>query len=352
MGAHICGIQQIGIGVSDLHSRWKWYRLVFGMDIRIFEDAAEAPLMTKYTGGKVQKRIAALAMNMRGGGGFEIWQYASRTPQPPDFEIELSDIGILAAKLKTPDAATAARNFAEKGVKIITKPTPNPAGKMHFYVCDLEDNWFDVEESDNWFKETNSDTGGAYGAVIGVSDMDKAMDFYREMLGFDKVLADVEEVPSDLQGLPGADAIMRRVILTQSAQGTGPFTPLLGKSVIELIHTPDKPGRKLFENRYWGDLGFIHLCFDVRGMDDLKKRGAKLGYPFTVDSADSFDMGKAAGRFGYVEAPDGTLIEFVETHKFPIVEKWGWFMDLRKRKQNKSLPKWMLGCFRFNRVKD
>jgi len=352
MGAHICGIQQIGIGVSDLHSRWKWYRQAFGMDVRIFEDAAEAPLMTKYTGGKVQKRIAALAMNMRGGGGFEIWQYASRTPEPADFELTLSDYGILAAKLKTPDAAAAARNFAKQGIKVLTQPAPNPAGTMHFYACDMDGNWFDVEESTDWFREIDSDTGGAYGAVIGVSDVDGAMAFYKDMLGFDKVLADVEDVPADLAGLSGAEARIRRVILTQSSQGTGPFTPLLGTSVIELVHTPGKSGRRLFENRYWGDLGFIHLCFDVRGMDDLKKKGAKLGYPFTVDSADSFDMGKAAGRFGYVEAPDGTLIEFVETHKFPIVEKWGWYMDLRKRKQDKALPKWMLGCFRFNRIKN
>ena len=143
----------------------------------------------------------------------------------------------------------------------------------------------------------------------------------------------------------------RRVILTQSAQGTGPFTPLLGKSQLELLQCIDEPGKKIFENRFWGDLGFIHLCFDVRGMDDLKAQGAALGYPFTVDSADSFDMGKAAGRFTYVEDPDGTLIEFVETHRLPIVEKWGWFIDLRKRNQNKSLPKWLLNCFRFNRIK-
>jgi catechol 2,3-dioxygenase-like lactoylglutathione lyase family enzyme len=351
MNAHICGIQQVGIGVDDLHKCWKWYREVFGMDIRIFEDAAEAPLMTAYTGGVVHKRVAALALNMRGGGGFEIWQYASRKPQAPKVAISLNDIGMLAVKMKTPDAKAAAAIFAEKGVKVLCQPQKNPAGDLHFWVVDPAGNWFDIVESKDWFQDNSNTTGGALGATIGVRDMDKAISFYRDMLGFDKVLADVSGVPADLPGVGGQQLNYRRVILTQSAQGTGPFTPLLGKSQLELIQCIGHAGKKIFENRFWGDLGFIHLCFDVRGMDALKAQGDSLGYPFTVDSADSFDMGKAAGRFTYVEDPDGTLIEFVETHKLPIVEKWGWFIDLRKRNQNKSLPKWLLNCFRFNKIK-
>ena len=46
-----------------------------------------------------------------------------------------------------------------------------------------------------------------------------------------------------------------------------------------------------------------------------------MGYSLTVDSNESFDMGDAAGRFSYIEDPDGTLIEFVETHKLPYREK-------------------------------
>ena len=32
-------------------------------------------------------------------------------------------------------------------------------------------------------------------------------------------------------------------------------------------------------------------------------------------------MGEAAGHFSYIQDPDGTLIEFVETHKVPILKK-------------------------------
>ena len=352
MRNHICGIQQVGIGTQDLHKDWKWYRRAFGMDIRVFEDAAEAPLMVAYTGDKVQKRVAALALNMQGGGGFEIWQYTSRQAQPADFKFELGDLGFMATKMKTQNANKTFEDFKKIGVTAMTSPSKNPAGDLHFYVSDPKGNWFDIVESNDKFKEDKGLTGGVYGMVIGVSDMEKSLDFYREVLDFDQVLSDTTGMASDLSGIPGSNYSVRRVILGQSEQGVGPFNPLLGKNQLELIQTIDKKGRKIFENRFWGDQGFIHLCFDVRDMTGLKEKAAKKGSPFTVDSANSFDMGKAAGRFAYVEDPDGALIEFVETHKLPIVEKWGWYMDLTKRKRDKSLPTWLINCFRFNRVKN
>ncbi len=63
-------------------------------------------------------------------------------------------------------------------------------------------------------------------------------------------------------------------------------------------------------------------------------------------------MGEAAGHFAYIEDPDGTLIEFVETHKVPIIKKLGWYLDLKKRNPNKALPGWMIKSLRFSRVKE
>ena len=83
----ITGIQQIGIGVTNLNEAWRWYKKAFGMDIRVFEDDAVAELMLPYTGGEPRKRHAALAVNIQGGGGFEIWQYKGRIPEAPAFTL-------------------------------------------------------------------------------------------------------------------------------------------------------------------------------------------------------------------------------------------------------------------------
>jgi hypothetical protein len=62
-------------------------------------------------------------------------------------------------------------------------------------------------------------------------------------------------------------------------------------------------------------------------------------------------MGEAAGHFAYIEDPDGTLIEFVESHKIPVIKKLGIFIDLRKRDPLKPLPDFMLKALGFGRVK-
>ena len=62
-------------------------------------------------------------------------------------------------------------------------------------------------------------------------------------------------------------------------------------------------------------------------------------------------MGEAAGRFTYTEDPDGTLIEFVETHKIPIVKKLGWYLDLKRRDSRRPLPRWMIKAMGLNRNK-
>ena len=84
----------------------------------------------------------------------------------------------------------------------------------------------------------------------------------------------------------------------------------------------------------------------------LKQECAEAGFPFTVDSENSFDMGKAAGHFSYIEDPDGTLIEFVETHKVPIIKKLGLYLNLKNRNPDKNLPDWLVKLLGLSTIKD
>ncbi|WP_287965708.1 VOC family protein [Diaphorobacter sp.] len=69
------------------------------------------------------------------------------------------------------------------------------------------------------------------------------------------------------------------------------------------------------------------------------------------NAANSFDMGEAAGHFSYIEDPDGNLIEFVETHKIPLIKKLGIHINLRKGDFEKPLPTWMLKFLKLGRIK-
>lgn len=348
----ISGIQQIGIGVSDVEQAWAWYRKAFGMDVPVFQEAAPAPFMTRYTGNTVHNRTATLALNLQGGGGFEIWQFTSRIPQNPDFTPEIGDLGILSARIKTRSVAEAHAAIKRLNPGFLTGIVKNPIGAPGFYVSDPFGNLFYVGESDDWFGSQRHFTGGPDGAVIGVTDIEKSRALYSDVLGYDVELYDEEGVFPDLAGLPGGGRKVRRVLLGHSEKRKGPFSRLLGASRIELISVKAHTGRKVFQNRFWGDLGFIHLCFDIQGMNRLKSQCESKGFPFTVDSGSTFDMGDAGGRFSYIEDPDGTLIEFVETHKMPVAKKLGIYLNLKSRNPDKPIPSFLLKLLRLNRRKD
>jgi len=346
---NICGIQQVGIGVPDLVEAWHWYYDNFGYDVKIVDDEGVAERMLPYTGGKPQPRRSAIAVNLRGGGGFEIWQPKGRELNYQKDPVRLGDLGILIAKVKTPDIEAAYNTFINKGIDIISEIATSPTGQKHFFLLDPYDNLFQIEQDDYVFINEKKLTGGANGAVIGVSDMEKSLPFYRQLLDYDKVVFDQIAVFDDLSAVLGSEKRLRRVILERSKPIEGPLSQLMGTSHLELIQAIDGPGKKLYEGRYWGDPGFIHLCFDVRNMAAVKAQTEALGHPFVCDSGADFGMGDADGHFTYVEDPDGTLIEFVETFKIPIAKKIGLYLNLRKKDDRKPLS--ILRLLRFAKIK-
>ncbi len=339
----ISGIQQIGVGTSDFRKSWNWFIDMFGVDTKILEDDTIAERMLPYTGNQPQKRHACIAMNMQGGGGFEIWQYSERKPVPAKFAISVGDLGIFAAKVKCRDVEAFHKQITKKWTQCSPISTL-PDGTPCFYVLDLYGNCFQIIERPDVFINQFKLTGGIAGAMVGVSDMKKSIAFYNKILGYDTIVYDKKGKFQDWKLLGGADNTYRRVLLATSGPRKGAFSGVFGDSTIELVQAIDRTPKKIYEGRFWGDPGFIQICFDVTNMPALGEFCAKHGHPFTVDSCPAgevFDMGEASGHFTYIEDPDGTLIEFVETHKIPIVKKLNWYLDMRKRDREKQLPKIM-----------
>lgn len=343
---HISGIQQIGIGIPNVHEAKRWYRDHFSMSAQVFDDAGEAALMIPYTNGKVESRHAALTLNMNGGGGMEIWQYTSKTPVKPAFLPVPGDLGFYGCVIKSPDPEKAWKAQFSSSESLCVK---DPEGNACFWTSDPYGNPIYVTKGHDWFQTPKALTGGVYGAVIGVSNMEKSVAFYRDVLGVGEVIFDREGLFEDLPG-PASQQRFRRVRLRRGPSPEGAFSKLLGGIQLDLIQSLETPGRPIFENRCWGDSGYIHLCFDVLNMSAIQNELTKAGFPFTVDSGSTFDMGEGAGRFAYCEDPDGALIELVETHRVPIMKKWGWYLNLKKRGQTKRLPDWMIRLLGLSKV--
>ncbi len=340
----IYGIQQIGIGTDDANETFKWYSEKLGSSVVVFEDTNEATFMAPYMGGNSHKKHAILAMNPMGGSGYELWQYLDRTPQKPETPSCLGDFGINCVTVKTVDAQRSLENLQNKGVSILSSINTEPDGKRSFYVEDKHQNAIKIKEFDSFYSKKGNSTGGPFGCVIGVSDMEKSLKFYMDILEYDKVIYDKTGVFSDLSELKEGAATYRRVLLTYYKKRSGGFSNLLGESQLELIQCIDSstPRKPIFQNRFWGDHGFIHLAFDVYDLDALVDECDEKGFPFQVLSNGAFDMGNASGYWGYIEDPDGTLIEFVETHKVPVVKWLNLNINLSARNPKKPLPEWMI----------
>ena len=363
MGFSISGIQQLGIGVTDVYVAWDWYREYFGSDVLLSDAPGDASMMQPYTAHRPQTRHTILAYNMQGGGGLEICQYTSRKPHLLDFEPRLGDLGIFIGKIKSQNVAAAYLRFKNESLNLLSPFGKTIDGKEHFFVKDPFGNIFEVIENDFVFNSTDSKTGGVFGAILGVSDVDKSIEFYKNILGYDTIVYDQTDVFEDFASLPGGKEKYRRVKLSHSQKRKGPFSNFLNSSEIELVQLVDSERkiRKIydFQTHLWGDPGFIQICFDIRNMKDLKAHCKSYGVEFQCDSnpeaydsdAKIFDMGGASGHFTYIEDPDGSMIEFVETYYVPVLQKFNIGLNLKKRNPEKPLPDFMMSALRFLRKK-
>ena len=351
----INGIQQVGLGCENFNQTWQWYIDHLGIDIRILEDDTIAERMLPYTDGKAQKRHAGIAVSIQGGSGLEIWQYSERKPKPKDFKPMAGDLGIFAGKIRSVDIQKAHKQLSES-YKNVGPLCKGPDGAPTFWFCDPWDNSFQVVQDDYVFVRTKRPSSGVCGACIGVTDMEKALKLYGDIIGYDKVVYDCQGEFEEFKFLGNAAGEkFRRVLIKPSEAPKGAFSKLYGPSSIELVQCLTRTPRKIYEGRLWGDPGFIQICFDVSDMRLLEKHLNENGYHFTVDSCpggEIFDMGEASGHFTYIEDPDGTLIEFVQTHKVPLIKQLGLSINLDKRSPYEPLPDWMLRMLRFKRVKN
>ncbi len=348
----IYGIQQIGIGVQDVERAFKWYGTHLGADIPVFDDDNVATYMAPYMGGQPHKKRAIFALNLQGGSGFELWQYLDRQPSFPEKEHALGDFGILISKVKSRNIQKSFDRLKSRGINIISDIAVNPDGVKSFYIQDPIHNIIQIKESFDWLQKGKTDVGGVFGCTIGVSDIDASRKLYSDVLGYNKVIFDETGTFEDLAALPNGKGKFRRVLLTHEDNRRGGFSTMFKSSQLELIQAiDDYTPKKIFADRYWGDIGYIHICFDIRNIDRLMVKCAEAGFPFRVRSSETFDMGEAGGGWGYLEDCDGTLIEFVETHKVPILKKLKIEINLMKRDPHKPLPKWLIKGLSFKRVK-
>ena len=130
--------------------------------------------------------------------------------------------------------------------------------------------------------------------VVGVTDMDRALAFYRDLLGMDVVFETL------ISGEP-FDAVLH----AKREQEGRVVGGLLGGLMIELLSlgakpATDKPARG-------GITGIHNVSLSVIDLDDTYRRIRDAGYP---PEQEPFEIGGV--RMFFVKDPDGTPVEFIE----------------------------------------
>jgi catechol 2,3-dioxygenase-like lactoylglutathione lyase family enzyme len=130
--------------------------------------------------------------------------------------------------------------------------------------------------------------------VIGVTDMDRALAFYRDALGMDVVFETL------ISGEP-FDAVLHAKRKQEGRVVGG----LLGGLMVELLSlgakpTADRPARR-------PGTGIHNVSLSVPNLDDTHRRLSAAGYP---PDQEPFEIGGV--RMFFVKDPDGTPVEFIE----------------------------------------
>ena len=135
---------------------------------------------------------------------------------------------------------------------------------------------------------------------VTVSDMERSLAFYRDLLGLEQVETHRLEGET-ISKMAGKEGVVMEVVRLQA-----PETPGLLLDLQQYV----EPQGKVSDGKL-GDVGHSHICFGVPNMaqayEELQSEGVKF-----VSEPVSFDLGWAVVHVVFFEDPDGYILELMQ----------------------------------------
>ena len=147
---------------------------------------------------------------------------------------------------------------------------------------------------------------------IGVSEMNRALEFYGELLGFTEVMFDYTGSLPGMEAVTGKPETKARVVMLKN-RNTGP----LGLGAIKLVQLLDSEKPEpctVADTTLWGDVGIAEVCFNTRVSTEkvfaeLSKKGLQATLTPTRGCFPPYDT---VSHYAYMRDPDNGLLEFVD----------------------------------------
>lgn len=316
-------IQHIGIGVRDRERSYDFYNNALGFSVLMSKSTDNCTGMLPIL-GQDEIRNVVISLNPRGGALIEIFQYVSREPTPIPEEVDFTYNGFLFFGLKVRNVQKSLDIIQSYGAEVMSGPAPfTPMADEGWKTGVFRDPdgiygvLLEYPESTVGTGNGRARIGGIEHVAIGVSDLDRSLDFYSSQLGYDDLLYRYEGKAPEWECLFG-DRTMKRALIRRSKPPQGLFKHFLRGGMVELFQVEGNTGRHNFEGRKWGDIGFMELCFDVDDInltfEEMHARGVSKAIPTHSQS-----MGlNTYASFGYIRDPDGSLLEFADIKSLPV----------------------------------
>jgi len=145
---------------------------------------------------------------------------------------------------------------------------------------------------------------GWHHICINVSDLERSLKFYTEILGLKVTLrADID------------DAEISRAIAIPGAKIAAAFLEVPGTpTLIEMFEYVSGAGRSLPEDRMSSDIGVQHVAFQVDDIDEAYQRLKSKGVSFLTEpiTVPQDEPNFAGGRICFFSDPDGTTLELLQ----------------------------------------
>lgn len=137
---------------------------------------------------------------------------------------------------------------------------------------------------------------GIHHPSITTGDLDRALAFYRDLLGFKEVFSFGWEAGTEMAGLAG--------VITSIKNSTARAVQLQAGNAFVEIFEYATPASTRSDDRALSNHGFSHVCFDS---DDVIADHKRLAAAGVVFNAEPIDVGPM--RIAYCRDPDGNFVE-------------------------------------------